>query len=368
VTRLVRWLVPAALVAVAAVTLLSHVGAQPAAKPYEFKLGDKPLSDEDARKVTLRPAFKAVADDKFEYEVYLDKKTNGGSSDGAAPAGGFARRETWMALCEVLLEEDELNGRKDLRAAFRFGPLHFDLSDGEESFSGYIGPGGGDAADRKDATFWKIERDGSRTQAFNIPGWAGVNARGVESSRNTQSMIGNAAAWMSISESGRAHSELYFAEFDVADQRNYPGRFLDPVQLLLGIQPEFAPDASVQAGGTLSVRRRFPVGLSGSLDYDLTYTLEKIYGTVETPTAAVFKFTGKPVTAEQAQRLGGLDVRYTAPEITDGYLLLDLVKGVAAVVKWKYALKGEVLEPGSARKASFASAAEFSASLRKQQK
>ena len=50
------------------------------------------------------------------------------------------------------------------------------------------------------------------------------------------------------------------------------------------------------------------------------------------------------------------------------YLLLDLVKGVAAVVKWKYALKGEVQEPGSARKSSFASAAEFSASLRKQQK
>jgi hypothetical protein len=315
----------------------------------------------------VKPSFKAVADDRFEYEVYTNLRRAGGAIDAGGAAGGFARAETWIAMCNLTLEEDALTARKDLLAAFRFDTLYFDLSDGEAAYSGYIGPAAGEGPARASATFWKVDRDGSRTTAYQIPGWPGVNAGSVEGSRATQNSPGNAACWMSVSETGRLHSELYFAEFDSADQRNFPGRLLDPVQLLLGIQPEFSADAKAEIGGNLVIRRRWPMGAmpGASVDYDMTYTLEKIYGTLAEPTAAQFTFSGKPVSANQGARVRGVDISFTAPEIKDGLLVLDLIKGVAAVVRWSYALKGEVSEPGGARRASFGCDAEFSASLRK---
>lgn len=370
-TRLTRLLLPVALIAIASAWAFTLVGAQSAfdggVKPYKFVLGSE-LSGEEAKKAVVKPAFKAVADDRFDYEVYFNIRRSGASSDANGAAGGFARTETWVSQCNLTLEEDDLTGRKDLRAAFRYESLYFDLVDGQTSYSGYIGPKVDDGGAGHDSTFWKVDADGSRTTAFQIPGWLGVNARSVENSRNTQAGPGSASAWVSVSDTGRLHDEVYFADFDSSDQRNYPARLLDPVHIVSGLMPEFAAGASAQLGAELVIRRRMPVGpLPGAtIDYDLTYTLEKVYGPVTEPTAAQFKFSGKAVSAEHTQRVGGMDLKFTAPEIKDGLLLLDLVKGVSAVVRWKYALKGEISEPGSARRATFGSEAEFSASLRKQ--
>jgi hypothetical protein len=357
---------------IAAATLFTLASAQdgvvPGPKVYKFVLGPE-LSAEDAKKAVVKPAFKAVADDQFNYEVYFNVKRSGGSKVGGT-AGGFSRSETWTALCNLLMEEDELTGRKDLRAAFRYDRLYFDLTDGESSYSGYIGPGGGQGPAATAAGFWKVDKDGKRTTAYGIPGWTGMSGNGLEGARSTQSVGANASAWFSVSGSGKISNEMYFAEFDSADQRNYPGRLVDPMHISLGLMHEFAADASVQLGGTTVVRRRLAMGsLPGAtVEYDVTYTLEKVYGTVADPTCAQFKFSAKPVVVDQKTELDAKwNISYAAPEIVDGLLVFDLVKGVASVVRYKYALKGDLAARDSgAVTSSFACEAEFSASLRKE--
>jgi hypothetical protein len=372
VYRFAKYLIPSLLLAAAA--LISFVSAQddgavPGPKPYKFVLGPE-LKGEEAKNAVVKPAFKAVADDQFNYDVYFNVRRSGGTSQGGA--GGFARSETWTALCNLLMEENELAGRKDLRAAFRYDALFFDLTDGDADYSGYVGPASGEGGERKAATFWKVGKDGTRTTAYAIPGWTGVSSNGVEGARSTQSVGANASAWFSVSGAGRVYDELYFAEYDSADQRSYPARLLDPVHIALGLMPEFAPDASVQLNGTTTVRRRMPMGsLPGAtVDYELTYTLERVYGTQADPTCAQFKFSAKPVTSAQSTDLDAQwSIRFTAPEIVDGLLVYDLVKGVAAIVRYKYALKGELVGRGSGAPASnFVCEAEFSASLRKESK
>ncbi len=367
--RFMKYVLPSVLIAAATLITLASAqdGAVPGAKTYKFVQGPELVGD-DAKKAVVKPAFKAVADDQFNYEVYFNVKRSGGSKVGAE-AGGFSRSETWTALCNLLMEEDELTGRKDLRAAFRYDLIYFDLSDGESAYSGYIGPATGDGPARKSAGFWKVDKDGKRSTAYGIPGWSGMSGGGLEGARSTQSIGTNASAWFSVAGNGKIHSEVYFAEFDSADQRNFPGRLIDPMHIALGVMPEFAADASVQLGGSTVVRRRMPMGsLPGAtVEYDLTYTLEKVYGTVADPTCAQFKFSAKPVIAEQKADLDAKwSVSYTAPEIVDGLLVYDLVKGVAAVVRYKYALKGELAARDSGVvTSSFACEAEFSASLRK---
>lgn len=354
-----------------AALLISFAAAQddgtvPGPKVYKFVQGPE-LKGDDAKNAVVKPAFRGLADDQFNYEAYVNVRRRGGTSAGGA--GGFARSEAWTALFNILMEENELAGRKDLRAAFRYDSLLFDLTDGVESYSGFIGPTSGDGAGRKSATLWKVARDGSRTTAYSIPGWPGVSAGGVEGARSTQSVGANASAWFSISPSGRVYDELYFAEFDSADQRSFPGRLLDPMQLALATVAEFAPDASVQLGGQTVVRRRFPMGLrpGATVDYDCTYTLERVWGTVADPTCAQFKFTAKPVVAAQRVALDArLDAVFDAPELAEGVLVFDLVKGVAAVVRYRFAMNGRVVaREGGATLSEFACESEFSASLRK---
>ncbi len=370
--RFAKYVLPALLIAAA--TLVSFTFAQDGtvsgAKPYKFVQGPE-LGGEEAKKAIVKPAFKAVADDQFSYEVYFNVKRSGGSKLGAE-AGGFSRSETWTTICSLLMEEDELSGRKDLRAAFRYDLIFFDLTDGESAYSGYIGPGIGDGPARKNAGFWKVDKEGKRSTAYGIPGWSGMSGGGIEGARSTQSVGANASAWFSVSGNGKIHDESYFAEFDSADQRNYPGRLVDPMHIARALMPEFAQDASVQLGGSTVVRRLMPMGsLPGAaIEYDVTYTLEKVYGTVAEPTCAQFKFSAKPVVAQQQADLDAKwSVNYSAPEIVDGLLVYDLVKGVAAVVRYKYALKGDLTaRDAGATSSSFACEAEFSASLKKDSK
>lgn len=370
--RSLKFVLPALLIAAALISFAAAQddGALPGPKRYKFVLGPE-LKGDDAKNAVVKPAFKALADDQFNYEVYYNVRRSGGTNAGQM-AGGFTRSETWTALCNLLMEEDEISGRKDLRAAFRYDLLMFDITDGDDSYSGYIGPGSGDGAARKSAQFWKIDKNGSRTNAYGIPGWAGISAGSVEGARSTQSIGANASAWFNIAGSGRIHSETYFAEFDSGDQRNYPGRLLDPMHIAQGLVPEFADNASVSLGANTVVRRRLPVGVlpGEGVEYDVTYTLEKVYGTLADPTCAQFKFSAKPVNAAHKTDLDAKwAVNFNAPEIADGVLVYDLIKGVAAVVRYKYSLKGElVAREGGATASSFACEAEFSASLGKETK
>jgi len=176
----------------------------------------------------------------------------------------------------------------------------------------------------------------------------------------------SASAWFSVSDEGRLYNETYFADFNDGDQRSFPGRLQDPVHLALSIQPEFAKETRLKIGETVTVRRRMPVGVNhgATTEYDVTYKLEKLYGTIDEPTAARFSFTATPVTAEQSSKSGDLVTTFTAPEIKDGALLLDLNKGIAAWTSWAYKLNGKVTQPGTNLATDFGVEVDFTASLR----
>lgn len=332
----------------------------PVDEPYEFKLG--PDITDKAADMVIEPNFRAVADDKFAYEAYFNILRKGTSRDGAKPIDSFRREENWIDLVTLSTSEDPLEGNTDLLLALRFDQLNFIIDNGKARYSGYIGPdtGGGPAA------FHEIFANGERTEANNIPGWVGITARGVETERAEQARDFSASAWFSVSDEGRLYNETLFADFNNPDQRSFPGKLQDPVHLALAIQPEFGKNAQVKHGETITVRRRMPVGVShgATTEYDVTYKLEKIYGTVDKPTAARFSFTAVPVKAEQTSTRGGLQTTFTAPEIKDGALLLDLNKGVAAWTKWAYSLKGKVTETGTNRSTDFEVEVDFTASLR----
>ena len=97
---------------------------------------------------------------------------------------------------------------------------------------------------------------------------------------------------------------------------------------------------------------------------DTVEELEKLYGTVEKPTAARFSFSAKPVQAEQSATVGKLTTTFTAPEIKEGHLLLDLAKGVAAYVRWEYKLSGKISQADSKLATDFDVQVDFTASLR----
>jgi len=331
--------VPAALVA-----LYVFTSAQASDDFYEYSLGDDVTSR--AADVTVEPRFRALVGDKFAYDVDVNTVREGISRRGDTVVGTFRRTEHWASGLNVLVQEDELEGRRDPRIAVRFDRLIFLIDNGEARYSGYIGPERGGQR----ARFTEIQPNGSRNEVNNIPGWAGVNARTIESNRNSQATGAGASAWLSVDNQGRLYNEVYFAGFDAPDQNNYPARFQDPVHLALAIVPQFEAEAALKIGETTRVRRRMPVGAiaGATVEYDVTYTLEKLYaprdGSPQSPTSARFTFRATPVTVQQQARVDGLQVRYEAPEITDGVLLLDLVKGVAAFVSFSYEAKGTVAD------------------------
>lgn len=329
-------------------------------EPYEFKLGED-ITDK-AADVVIEPKFRALADEKFAYEAYLNVLRSGTSRNGDKAISSFRREENWTDLVTLSTSEDPIEGNTDLLMSLKFDQLNFLIDNGDARYSGYIGPDAGTAT----TAFQEIFPDGERSEANNIPGWVGITARGVETERAEQARDFSASAWFSVSDEGRLYNETYFADFNNSDQRSFPGRLQDPVHLALGLQPEFPKDARLKLGETITVRRRLPVGVShgATTDYDVTYKLEKLYGTIEEPTSARFSFTAVPVKVEQSSSRGQLLTTFTAPEIKDGALLLDLNKGVAAWTKWAYSLKGKVSQPGTNLATDFEVNVDFTASLR----
>ncbi len=346
-------------------TAIVVANAQDATKdPYQPNW-DKVKTDitAQAADVTIEPKFSGVADDRFNYEIDVNTTRRGTAREGDKVTDAYRTVENWASAINYKVEEEELEGRKDLRIALRYDRMNFLLDNGEARYSGYIGP---DMEGGVKASFQEIMVDGKRNEVTNIPGWPGINARTINTQRETQARdaTGQGSAWFSISEQSRVYGETYFADYGSPDQRNYPGRFQDPVHLTLGLFAEFAPDAKLKLGETMTVTRRMPVGANSgaTTEYTVTYKLEKLYGTVEEPVAARFSFSAVPVKREQTSTVGGLTVTFTAPDIQNGSLLLDLPKGVPLYTQWGYTVKGSIR--GEAQTAEFENEVEFTASLR----
>lgn len=359
----VRIGLPAFIMFAGVAAALSFVFAQPdftADKPYAFKL-DADVTGQ-AADTAIEPKFNAIAGDQFAYEVYFNATRSGTTRDGAKPVDAFRREENWTDLVTLRVDEDPLDGRKDLMMRLQFNQIQFLLDNGKARYSGYMGP---DAPNRK-ANFKEILPDGSRNEVTNIPGWVGVNAGSVKTAMVAQSRDFAASAWFNVSDSGRLYNEAYFADFNSANQANYPGKLQDPVHLALGIQPEFPADATLKLGETVTVRRRLPVGLvaGATAEYDVTYKLEKLYGTVEKPTAARFSFSAVPVQREHSATIGALTTSFRAPDIKDARLLLDLNKGICVYTRWDYKLSGKVSKADSQLATDFEVQVDFTASLR----
>lgn len=361
----IRFVLPliALCAAAAAVTYVLAQPGLPTQKWHEFKLGDDITAS--AGEVVIEPAFKAVADDRFGYEAYYNTTRTGTVSDGGKAVDGFRVRENWISRFNLVTQEDELEGTTDLRYSFQFDTLEFLLDNGKARYSGYIG------ADSQFFTpgFHEIAADGTRNEVTNIPGWAGVNARTIETNRSTQARDYSGSAWASITDTGRVYNESYFADYTAGDQRNYPGRLQDPLHLMLAVNAEFPAAAKLRLNEKFTLRRRLPIGAApgATTDYDVTYTMEKLYGDKAKPTeptAARFTFSAVPVQREHTARVDGMDIKFTAPDIKDGALLVDLTKGVAAHVAFQYALKGTISQPGTNWSSSFENEVDFTASLR----
>jgi hypothetical protein len=339
--------------------VIAVVAAQPGVdEPYHFVL-DEDITDV-ASDVVISPRSRILADDRFEYEIDFKALRQGSTQADAEEIGAFRRSEHWANHVLYIAEEDELEGRRDLRLTMQFVSLHFLLDLGEARYSGYIGPE--DAGFR--SAFQEVLPGGRRNEVTNIPGWPGINARELNTRREAQNRIGAGAAWFSISELSRIHNELYFADYNSAPQTNYPSRLQDPLQLTLGLFPQFAEDAEIKIGDSMTVRRRFPLGPrpGATAEYEFQYRLERLYGTIEEPTAARFTFNAQPVERSHEERVDGLIATYDAPEIRGGRLLLDLRKGIPVHVSWSYTVSGSIAEEGKA--AEFENKVDFTASLR----
>ncbi|MBK8206888.1 MAG: hypothetical protein IPK87_08890 [Planctomycetes bacterium] len=346
------------IVGVAAVIALAQPVTDELYKP-NLQL-DKDITA-SAGEVAIEPKFKGVAGDLFGYEVDFKAVRRGTTSDDGVPSDAFRRSEHWATAVDYKLDEDVLDGSTDLRLAVRYARMNFLLDNGDARYSGYIGPDMGAIK----PTFHEVMPDGSRTEVNNIPGWDGVNARTINTNRQTQANDPAAVAWFSITDQSRLYDEVYFADYNSPDQRNYPGRFQDPVQLTLGLFPEFPAGAKLKIGETVNLRRRMPVGAvaGATTEYDVSYKLEKLYGTIAEPTAARFSFTAVPVAREHTAQVNGLTVKFSAPDFQGGTLLLDLAKGVPAHVHWSYSLKGSIAGEGKFT-ATFENEVDFTASLR----
>lgn len=356
--RLMRFAIPLALLVGLGAIAVGFVAAAPR-EPYRFTVDTvKQDITSQAGEVSIEPHFRGVADDRFPYEIYFNASRQGTSSDGGTRIDGFRRTENWSALATLETQEDEQEGRKDLRLALQFEQISFLIDNGRARYSGLIGP---------DAKFREVLPDGTRNDVTNIPGWPGINARTVENKRAAQSGAGAGSAWFSITDQGRLYNEQYFADYNDPEQRNYPGALMDPLHLALGMVPEFAKDAKLKLNQTTEVTRRLPLGAipGATADYKVTYKLVNLYGTLAEPTAARFTFTAVPVKAQHSMTSAGMQVSFDAPEIKEGTLLYDLAKGVAADITWNYSLKGTIAESGSNLRTEFSVDAEFRASLRK---
>jgi hypothetical protein len=348
--------IPALIIAIAAVLIAQPVDDE----PYQFTLG-KDITAE-AGDVVIEPKFKATVKDKFAYEAYFNATRTGSVTDGGKPVETFRNVENWTDLYTMAVKEDPIDGHKDPLIQFQFDMIEFTIDNGQARYTGLIGAASGN---RKPG-FQEVLPDGKRSDVANIPGWAGINASGVEMNRSTQSRDFGGAAWFSVADSGRLYRETYYADWSNADQTNYPGRLQDPLHLALGTQPEFTDGAKLKIGESVTVRRRMPVGASfgGTVEYDVTYKLEKLYGTKAEPTAARFTFDAVPVQRNHSLVVNGLNTEFTAPDIKGGRLLQDLAKGVAVNVQWAYALTGTVSQPGTQMSTKFEVKLDFSASLR----
>jgi hypothetical protein len=359
--RQARFVLPLLVVALAAVLAVRLASAQ-AREPYEFKVD--PAKDDitaGAGELAIEPRFRAVADDRFPYEVYFNTRRHGSTSEGGRAVDAFTRHENWLVLAMLELAEDEQEGRTDLRLGVQYEQLSFLVDNGRGRYAGYIGPG----SDGRTARFQEVLADGTRSDVLNIPGWVGINATNMESARSNQSLTGAASAFFSVDETGRLYNDQYFADFNVADQRNQPGLLVNPVHLALGLSAQFNKGTRLKIGETVEVTRRFPVGPvpGATAQYRFTYRLERLYGTLAEPAAARFSFTAVPVTAAVSQTLDGIQVRFDAPEVKNGVLLYDLAKGVAADVTWSISLRGTATQAGLS--SDFGMEADFRATLRR---
>jgi hypothetical protein len=348
--------IPALIVAIAAVLI-----AQPVIdEPYQFTLGEDITAE--AADVTIEPKFKAIVNDRFSYEAYFNATRTGTVTEAGKPVETFRNVENWTDHYTLSVKENPIDGHKDPLLNFQFDLIQFTIDNGEARYTGHIGP----AAGTKKASFQEVLPDGKRSDVTNIPGWAGINASSLELSRSGQSGDFSPSASFSIADTGRLSRETYFADWARADQTNYPGRLQDPLHLTLGTQPEFAAGTRLKVGESVTIRRRMPVGASvgGTIEYDVTYKLERLYGTKAEPTAARLTFDAVPVQREHATTANGLKTDFTAPDIKGGRLLLDLVKGVAVHVQWAYTLNGKVSQPGTDLATTFEVKLDFSASLR----
>jgi hypothetical protein len=327
---------------------------------YEFELGQN-ITDQ-AADIAIEPRFRGLTDDRFVFEVDFVTTRDGTIRHGDEVVNSFRRSENWGATVGLAVQEKELEGRRDARLGLRYKTLQFLIDNGEARYSGYISP--------ELSKFHEIQADGSRNEVTNIPGWAGVNARSIESARANQAQGDNSSLWVNVDNYGRLYGETYFANHDSPDQRNYPGRFLDPMHLALSIVPQFAPDTSFKAGETARVRRQIPLGaIAGArAEFDVTYSIETVYGNTHEgqdpePTAVLLRFTAEPVNAELEARVAGMNVTYIAPEITDGVMLLDLTKGMPARVSFSYRTTGTA--SSGEMNADFSVRSRFVASMRR---
>jgi hypothetical protein len=354
--RAVLLAIPVLIIGVAVVLFAQPVDDN---KSYEFKL-DTDITAE-AGDVVIEPKFKAVVKDRFAYEAYFNATRTGTITETGKVVETFRHVENWVDVFTLVVAEDPIDGHKDPLLRFQFDLIEFTIDNGEARYTGYIGATQGN----KKPIFKEILADGKRSDVTNIPGWAGINASSVEMNRGIQARDFSSTACFSIADTGRLHRETYFADWNAADQTNYPGRLQDPLHLALGTQPEFTAGTKLKIGESVTVRRRMPVGASfgGTIEYDVTYKLEKLYGTKAEPTAARLTFDAVPVQRNHAMTGNGLNTEFTAPDIKGGRLLLDLVKGVAAHVQWAYTLTGTVSQ-GSELATKFEVKLDYSASLR----
>lgn len=363
--RFARFAIPALGVAAVAALAVTLATAQ-AREAYEFKVD---LAKQDitatAGEVSIEPRFRAIADDRFPYEIYYNTHRRGSSTQDGKPFDAFTRRENWTVLAMLELAEDEQEGRSDLRLAVQYEQISFLIDNGRGRYSGYVGPTVGTTS----AKFQEILPDGTRNDVLNIPGMVGVNASAMEAARSSQSLYGSGTVFFSVDGQGRLYNDQYHADFNNNDQRNHPGQLVDPVHLALGLNTQFAKEAKLKIGQTTEVTRRFAVGVTpgATADYRFVYKLEKLYGTVAEPTAAKFSFTATPVNAEVTQTIDGITVRFAAPEIKDGMLVYDIAKGVAADVTWSLSLKGTATQAGGLA-SEFSVDADYRASLRRKPK
>ncbi|MBX3475697.1 MAG: hypothetical protein KF754_15105 [Planctomycetes bacterium] len=363
--RLTRFAIPGLLVAGVAALVVSFAAAQ-AREPYDFSVDlEKQDITAAAGELVIEPRFRAVADDRFPYEVYFNAHRRGHSTQDGKAIDAFVRHENFTGLVMLELAEDEQEGRSDLRLAMQYEQWSLLVDNGRARYSGYVGP----ARDGRTAKFQEIHADGTRTDVANIPGWVGVNAGTMEGKRSNQALPGSGSAFFSVDDQGRLYNTQYFGDYNDADARNHPGNLIDPVHVALGMNAEFAKGARLKIGETTEVTRRFALGVlpGATAEYRFVYKLERLYGTLAEPTAAKFSFTATPLVAQHTQTVNGMQVSFAAPEIKEGMLVYDLAKGVAADVTWKVSVAGTVAQ-GSSLRTEFHVDSDYRASLRRKPK